>query len=85
MAGKDKTYKFKVDDVQFETETAVLTGEQIKQKAQIGGGFQLFLEVPGKKKEDRLVNDTDTVDFSEPGIEKLYSVPAATFGFREHR
>jgi len=84
MPDNSNKFKFKVDDVQYESPTAQLTGAQIKQLAQIGGGYQLFLEEPGKKKQDRLINDGDSVDFSQPGIEKLYSVPSATFG-REHR
>jgi len=77
---KEKTYKFKVDDADFETKEATLTGLAIKQLAGVPAANQLFLEVPGKKKEDQQIRDEETVDFSEPGIEKLYSVPPATFG-----
>lgn len=75
-----KTNKFKVDDVVLESEVTTLTGAQIKQLAGISPAYQLFLEDPGERHQDRQIQDADTVDLSHPGIEKLYSVPPATFG-----
>ena len=76
----EKTYKFKVDDKMFESVEAVLTGAQIKQKASVQPSFQLFLEVPGEAQPDRQISDTDKANLAEPGVEKFYTVPPATFG-----
>ena len=75
----DKTFKFKVDDTEFTTEVPKLTGLEIRQRASVDDGYQLFLEVHGGK-EDKQIKDSDEVDFATPGIEKLYTVPPATFG-----
>jgi len=76
----DKSYKFKVNDKDFTSEQPTVTGAQIKQIADVAPNYQLYLEVPGAKKEDRLITDGMTVNLAEPGIEKFYTVPAATFG-----
>ena len=75
-----KKFKFKVNDKEFEVATPTITGAQIRLLAEIPPTYQLFLEVPGDKKEDRLIGDGDSVNLAEPGIEKLYTVPPATFG-----
>jgi hypothetical protein len=77
---RPKQFKFKVNDQSFESEQSVLTGAQIKAQAQMEPSFQLFLEEPGDDKPDRQIGDTETVDLSEPGIEKFYGIPPATFG-----
>jgi multiubiquitin len=73
-------FKFMVDDRHFETEQQILTGAQIKAQAQVDPSYQLFLEVPGEAHPDRPILDGDPVDLGQPGIEKLYTVPPATFG-----
>ena len=81
MAGDhDKSFKFKVDEALFETAKPTLTGLEIRQLAEVPATNQLFLEGHGNKKDDRQIKDGDSVDFSEPGIEKLFTVPPATFG-----
>ena len=80
--GTARQYKFKVNDQVFETEQPILTGAQVKALAQIDPSYQLFLEIPGESKADRQIGDTDQLNFAEPGIEKLYTVPPATFGSR---
>jgi hypothetical protein len=81
-AAHGKKFKFKVNDKNFEVDTASITGQQIRQQAQVPPAYQLFLEVPGEKKEDRLIGPGDQVSLGEPGIEKFYTVPPATFGVR---
>ncbi len=75
-----KVYKYKVNDQDFETPQPSLTGAQIRQQVGIGADYQLFLEVPGEKKADKPIGDDTVVDFSAPGIQKLYTLPRATFG-----
>ncbi len=81
-AAQGKKFKFRVNDKEFEVGTPTITGLEIRQLAEIPPAYQLFLEVPGEKKEDRLIGDGDLVNLAEPGIEKLYTVPPATFGIR---
>jgi hypothetical protein len=78
----EKTYKFKVDDKMFDSDKAIVTGAEIKQKASVQASFQLFLEVPGEAHPDRQISDTEPVNLAEPGVEKFYTVPPATFGKR---
>ncbi|MGA9837470.1 MAG: multiubiquitin domain-containing protein, partial [Gemmatimonadaceae bacterium] len=66
-----KEYKFEVNNKEFETTESELLGAQIKTIASVPAGYQLFLEVPGEKKEDRLIADGDRVDLSLPGKQKL--------------
>lgn len=80
IAAQGKKFKFEVNDKEFEVGTPTITGAQIRQLAEIPPAYQLFLEVPGDKKQDRLIGDGDSVNLAEPGIEELYTVPPATFG-----
>ena len=77
----EKQYKFKVNDQEFESDRSNITGNEIRQIAQIPPAYQLFLEVHGQK-EDRIIGNEEVVDLATPGIEKLYTVPPATFGHR---
>ena len=77
-----KVFKFRVNDREFETDRSSITGGEIRQIAQIPPGYQLFQEMHGHKAEDRMVGNDDVVDVTAPGIEKLYTVPPATFGSR---
>ncbi len=78
----EKQYKFKVDDREFSEDQPTITGAQIRQIAEIPPAYQLFQEVRGEKKEDRQIGNDDIVNLAAPGIEKLYTVPPATFGDR---
>ena len=80
MTATQKRYKFRVNDKEFEWDQPTITGGQIRQLAEIPPGYQLFLEVHGEKQEDQLIGDNDVVNLAAPGIEKLYTVPPATFG-----
>jgi hypothetical protein len=75
-----KQYKFKVNDMEFAVDEPTITGAQIRQIAQIPPSYQLFLEIHGDSKEDRQIGNDDVVNLAAPGIEKLYTVPPATFG-----
>jgi hypothetical protein len=80
MVAHEEKYKFKVNDKEFEQDQPTLTGAQVRQIAEVPPAYQLFLEVHGGKKEDRLIGNGDVVDLTVPGIQKLYTVPPATFG-----
>lgn len=75
-----KKYKFFVDEKQYEIDERFISGQQIRDKAQIDPSFQLFLEEPGEDKPDRLITAEASIDLAEPGVEKFYTVPPATFG-----
>jgi len=75
-----KTFKFFVDDKRFEWDKPKITGAQIRELAHIDPNFQLFLEEPGPEKPDRLISNDQEVNLEEPGVEKFYTVPPATFG-----
>jgi hypothetical protein len=81
----EKPFKFKVDDKDFTDLEDSINGAHIRQLAEIPASYQLFLEVPGEGREDRLINNDDIVNLAEPGIEKLYTLPPATFGCRGYR
>ena len=83
-APHEKQYKYKVDDKQYDDDRPTITGAEIRQIAEIPPAYQLFLEVSGEKHEDRLIGNGDIVNLASPGIEKLYTVPPATFGNDGH-
>ena len=74
-----QTYKFTVDGRNLESEQAILTGAQIKAKASVDPSFGLFLEGHGHKPDEQ-ITDNQNIDLREPGREKFYTAPPATFG-----
>lgn len=74
-----QTYKFAVDGRPFESEQPILTGAQIKAKASVDPSFGLFLEGHGHHPDEQ-IGDGQKVDLREPGREKFYTAPPATFG-----
>ena len=83
-AGRKK-YKFFVDDQKYEVDKRTLSGAEIREIAKIDPNYQLFLEEPGPDKPDRLIANDYSVDLEEPGIEKFYTIPPATFGVTYER
>jgi Multiubiquitin len=82
MVNEKKKYKFFVDDKSFEVDTKSMSGSQIKSLAGVDPAFQLFLEEHGADKPDRLITNDHSVDLGQPGVEKFYTVPPATFGLQ---
>jgi hypothetical protein len=78
-AGRKK-YKFFVDGKQYETEKKTLSGAEIRAIATVDPNYQLFLEEPGPEKPDKPIANDYSVDLGEPGVEKFYTIPPATFG-----
>ncbi len=76
---QEHPYHFSVDGKQFSSEVPVLTGAQIKARAQVDPSFGLFLEGHGNN-PDRQIADGESVDLRAPGVEKFYTAPPATFG-----
>ncbi len=81
MTTQTSVFKFRVNDREFESDRPNITGDEIRQIAQVPPAYQLFQEVHGHKAEDKIIGNDDVVDLSAPGIEKLYTVPPATFGY----
>ena len=80
MTKEDKKFVFFVNDKRFDTEKQSLTGAQIKTIAEVDLASQLFLEEKGHDKPDRLIANDQAVDLGLPGVERFYTVAAATFG-----
>lgn len=72
-------FKFTVDGKALESEQPVLTGAQIKALAQIDPSFGLFIEGRGQQ-PDQQIADSQSVDLRQPGRERFYTAPPATFG-----
>ena len=73
-------YKFSVDGKPFESPEPVLTGAQIKARAQVDPSYALYIEVRGPG-SNRLITDQTSVDLrDEPGRELFFTVPPANFG-----
>ena len=76
-----KEFHFSVDDKPFNWPTAQITGNDIRQTANIDPNFQLYLEEPGPDNPDKLISNDQVVDLSTSGSKKFYTVPPATMGF----
>ena len=74
-----REFPFSVDGKHFKSDTATLTGAQIKAIAGIDPAWGLFLEGRGDA-PNMMIGDGDVVDLSQPGREQLFSMPGAVFG-----
>lgn len=75
-------YRFQVDDGKPILSTdPILTGAQIKALAGIQPDYGLYLEARGND-SDTKITDGSSVDLRQPGVERFYTVPPATFGER---
>lgn len=72
-------FKFSVDNRPLESTKPILTGGEIKALAGVDPSFGLVLERHGNE-PDLPIQDGDSVDLREPGRERFYTVPPATFG-----
>lgn len=73
-------YRFQVDDGKpVSTNEPIVTGAKIKALAGVEPKYALFLEGKGKEPDTQIYDDTK-VDLREPGLERFYSMPPATFG-----
>ena len=77
--GKGKEYFYFVDGVRYESDVSSITGREIKVRANIDPTYTLLLEGHGGK-PDQIITDDTSVDLSQPGIEKFFAIPPATFG-----
>jgi Multiubiquitin len=75
-----KQYHIVVDSQKFDWGKRYISGAELRALAGIASGVQVFLEEPGPEKADRPVPPETTIDLDEPGIEKFYTIPPATFG-----
>lgn len=80
---KDEKYFYFVDNIKYDTESATLTGDQIKARiANFDRSYALYLESHGDD-PDQLITDTTTVTLEkEKGPKRFYTVPPATFGLK---
>ena len=67
-----KKFKFKIENEVYDWETQFITGSEVRS---VGPGIpenmDLFLKEKGKP--GRLINNADSVDLDDHGIEKFYS------------
>lgn len=75
-----KQYKLFVDGRQYDWDKQYISGTELRALAGIGSGVQVFLEEPGSEKPDRVVPPDASINLDDPGVEKFYTVPPATFG-----
>ena len=70
-------YKFKIENEKYEWDTQTITGAEVRS---VGPGIpesmDLYLKVKGEP--GRLIDSDETVDLSEPGIEKFYAQDASS-------
>jgi hypothetical protein len=78
-AGRKK-YKIFIDGKQYEWDRQYISGTEIRGLASVGADVQVFLEEPGEDKPDRVVPTDASINLDEPGVEKFYTIPPATFG-----
>lgn len=77
MTGK-KTYKFKVDNKQFEQAEPLITKAQIKALVAAPGDYGVWYVVPGNADDEELA-DNAPFDLSKfPGEEKFITGPKQT-------
>lgn len=75
---KPPKYHFFVDGKKHDTDSATLTGLEIKTIASVPANYQLYLEDPGND-PDRAISDGEGLSM-EPPPKHFYAVPPATFG-----
>lgn len=66
-------YAFFVDGVRFETDDSTITGKQMRALAQVDPDYGLFMQQP-LDKPDRQIHINTSIDLTEPGAEKYYTV-----------
>lgn len=68
----DRTFRFMIDDRHLEWGVAQITGRTLLALAETDpNACDIWQKVPGR--EDRLIEDTDLVDLSEPGVEHFHT------------
>jgi hypothetical protein len=73
----DRSFRFLVDDRQFEWGLPFITGRKIKKLAGVDPAkFDLWQEIRGA--EDIKIGDTDRVDLSEKGVERFFTAQKST-------
>lgn len=74
MAKNKKSYKIKIDNVNFEYESRYITGQEIRELGEIPADYGLWLHVPGPD-PDEVIELDEKVDLKKPGREKFFSGP----------
>jgi len=75
-----KEYKLFIDGHLYDWTKQYISGVELRALGSIPAGVQVFLEEPGPEKPDRAIPPDASVNLAEPGVEKFYTVPPATFG-----
>lgn len=73
----DRSFRFSVDGRRFEWGASVITGATLKKLGDVNQtAYDLYLESVGTN--DRLIENTDEVDLTAPGVERFFSVKRNT-------
>jgi hypothetical protein len=75
----DRNFKLTIDVAEVEWGKPAITGQELYKLAKIGEDKAVFLRVPGG--EDRLIEPTEILDLSVPGIEHFITAPAPSKTF----
>lgn len=72
---KKEKFKYTIDGVHGESETAIVTETTLRQVGKVPSDYSIYLEVKGPG-DDELIEGE--VDLSEPGRERFYSAKPNT-------
>lgn len=75
----DRDFKFTLRGNQMEWGKPAISGRELGKLANLKEGEAVFLEVPGG--EDRVVEETDVIPLTKPGIEHFIVAPKPKAGF----
>lgn len=70
----DRSFRLAIDGRRFEWGAPLITGLKLKERAGVDPQtYGVWLEVRGG--EDRPIENTETVDLEEPGVERFFTAP----------
>lgn len=74
----DRSFKFKIDHRDLEWGKSLISGFVLKKLASLPAGYDLYMEVPGGKGHDELIEDCAVINLGERGVERFITVMAET-------
>ena len=73
----ERTYKFKVDNKDFEQKAQFITGAMIKALVNAPAAYGVWLVVPGPAEDDE-ISENEKADLGRAGVEKFITGPKQT-------
>ena len=72
VARSDRSFKFKIDDVDLEWPQACISGFALRKLAKLPANYNLWQEIPGQ--HDKKITDTDVINLADVGVERFVSL-----------